>query len=264
MARKKAKSEEANWYDYPQYFDMVFRDETAAEVAFFEQAFKGYAKGPVKRLYEPGCGSGRLVVAMAAAGYDVHALDLSQASLDYLKRKLKRRGLHADLALGDMVTHRPPRKIDAAFCTFNTFRHLMDDKSAIGHLRSVAAALRKGGIYMLGFHILPMDTEEKCTERWRAAHAQTKVTTTLTVTDFNRRKRAEQVKILVTAKQPQKTVRCRTQFPLRLYTHPQFTKMLQQVPELELVAVHDFDYDIEVTRELDEDLTDALFILRKR
>ena len=60
---------EVGWYDYPQYFDMVFRDETAAEVNFFKQAFDVYATGTVKRLYEPGCGSGRLVVAMAAAGY---------------------------------------------------------------------------------------------------------------------------------------------------------------------------------------------------
>ena len=25
----------ADWYDHPQYFDMVFRDETPAEVSFF-------------------------------------------------------------------------------------------------------------------------------------------------------------------------------------------------------------------------------------
>ena len=32
----------ASWYDHPQYFDMVFRDETAAEVRFFEQAFSRF------------------------------------------------------------------------------------------------------------------------------------------------------------------------------------------------------------------------------
>ena len=42
----------ASWYDHPQYFDMAFRDETAAEVKFFEQAFDRFATGPVKRLLE--------------------------------------------------------------------------------------------------------------------------------------------------------------------------------------------------------------------
>ena len=60
----------ASWYDHPQYFDMVFRDETASEVKFFEQAFSRFADGAVRRLLEPGCGSGRLVAGMAAKGYD--------------------------------------------------------------------------------------------------------------------------------------------------------------------------------------------------
>ena len=58
----------ASWYDYPQYFDMVFRDETAAEVHFFEKAFSRFAQGQVQRVLEPGCGSGRLVAEMAAKG----------------------------------------------------------------------------------------------------------------------------------------------------------------------------------------------------
>ena len=58
--KKPAKAVQlADWYDYPQYFDMVFRDETAMEVAFFEEAFKKFAIGKVKRVLEPGCGSGR-------------------------------------------------------------------------------------------------------------------------------------------------------------------------------------------------------------
>ncbi len=92
-----------NWYDHPQYFDMVFRNETAAEVAFFDQAFRRFADLPVRRLLEPGCGSGRLVAEMAARGYQVTGLDLSQPMLDYLARRLKRRGLSAELVLGDMT-----------------------------------------------------------------------------------------------------------------------------------------------------------------
>ena len=93
----------AEWYKYPQYFDMLFRDETADEVEFFEAAFERYALRDVQRVFEPGCGSGRLVVAMAAQGYDVTGLDLSEAMIAYIQRKLKRRKLEATCLLGDMT-----------------------------------------------------------------------------------------------------------------------------------------------------------------
>ena len=79
----------ASWYDHPHYFDLVFRDETEAEVAFFKQAFQRFASGEVRRVLEPGCGSGRLVVAMAAEGFDVTGLDLSQPMLDYMQKRLQ-------------------------------------------------------------------------------------------------------------------------------------------------------------------------------
>lgn len=89
---------------------MVFRDETAAEVRFFEQAFLKFADLNVKRLLEPGCGSGRLIAAMAGRGYSCAGVDLSKPMLGYLARRLKRRGLKADLVLGDMTEMQfPPR-----------------------------------------------------------------------------------------------------------------------------------------------------------
>ncbi len=45
----------ASWYDHPQYFDMVFRDETPAEIAFFQRAFDRFADVEVRRVLEPGC-----------------------------------------------------------------------------------------------------------------------------------------------------------------------------------------------------------------
>ncbi len=254
----------ANWYDFPQYFDMVFRDETAAEVDFFLAAFERFADGAVKRVFEPGCGSGRLVTAMASEGFDVTGIDLNVPSLNYLRNKLKRRGLSATLTQADFTNLDLPGKFDAAFCTFNTFRHLTDEKSAVSHLRSVAAQLRSGGLYILGLHIIPLDAEKQCIERWKAAHGVTTVNVTLRVTDFNRRKRIEQIHVVLTARSPGKTIRCRTDFPLRLYTVKQFLQTLAAVPELEIVGSYDFNYDLESPREIDDDLIDSVFVLKKR
>ena len=256
----------ADWYDHPQYFDMVFRDETPAEVSFFQDAFDRYAKRPVQHVLEPGCGSGRLVAAMSERGYEVTGLDLSQPMLNYLGKRLRRRKLQANLVLGDMTSMEFSTLFDAAFCTFNTFRHLLSDKDAISHLKSVAKHLRSGGIYILGFHIIPLDADTECTERWKASHGGTDVSVTLKVIDFERRIRQEKLRVSIKAtKKSGKIERIRSEFSLRLYTYQQVQKLVNAVrDDFELVGIHDFDYDIDEVRSMDEDLTDAVFVLRKR
>ena len=101
--------------------------------------------------------------------------------LNYLGKRLRRRKLQANLVLGDMTSMEFSTLFDAAFCTFNTFRHLLSDKDAISHLKSVAKHLRSGGIYILGFHIIPLDADTECTERWKASHGGTDVSVTLKV-----------------------------------------------------------------------------------
>ena len=260
----------ADWYDYPQYFDMVFRNETAMEVAFFEEAFKRFATGKVKRVLEPGCGSGRLITEMAARGYRCTGLDLSSASLRYLQKRLARRDLKADLHEADFTNIDLRNRLgnteqfDAAFCTFNTFRHLTTEAAAVSHLQSVARHLRPGGIYILGFHIIPLDVAETCIERWTATHVQTKVTVTLRVIDFMRRKRLEQIRVSVTAKRPHDTIKLRTEFPLRLYTAKQSLQTIASAVDFEIVSVHDFNYEIDEPVEVNEDSVDTIFVLRKR
>lgn len=262
MATKRV-NETADWYDYPQYFDMVFRDETAAEVDFFTSAFETLAEPPVTRLLEPGCGSGRLVATLAGRGFEVTGVDRSAASLAYLRRKLRRRGLNAQLVQADISALQLDQTYDAAFCTFNTFRHLTDEASAVSHLRSVAEHLRPGGIYILGLHIIPLDADKQCIERWKARHGSTSVHVTLRVVDFDRRRRLEQIEVLLTAITPRKTVRCRTRFPLRLYTAQQLQSTLANVPQLSIAGVYDFDYDIDSPRQIDDDLIDAVLVLKK-
>jgi SAM-dependent methyltransferase len=255
-----------SWYDHPHYFDLIFRDETELEVAFFEQAFQRFVDGKVRRLLEPGCGTGRLVVAMASRGYEVTGLDLSQPMLDYLASRLKQEGLSAERVLGDMTEMHFDQKFDAAFCTFNTFRHLIAKGDPEKHLRNVAENLREGGIYILGFHLIPKDADPNCTEKWKAKDEQTKLKAKLKVIGFNRETRQEWLRVTIKAKDADGEVtRVESEFPLRIYTPKQAKKLFWKVSDVfELAGIFDFDYDIEEDREFDNDLTDALFVLKKK
>lgn len=256
----------ATWYDHPQYFEMVFREETPIEVAFFEQAFDQYAARTVQRVFEPGCGGGRLVVAMSAKGYDANGLDLSEPMVRYANGQLKRRKLPGTVVQGDMTEFSFAEKFDAVHCTFNTFRHLMTKQQVRNHFRCVADNLHPGGLYILGFHLIPPDAEECEVERYRAKHAGTEVCVTLRVKEFYRRTRREEIRINVKAtKRSGKVERIVSEFPLRLYNAVQTKRLIKEIDDdFELVAVHDFDYDIEFERDIDNDLADAIFILRRR
>lgn len=251
-------------YDYPQYWDLAFRSETKLEADFIEDACQKYCKFRVKRMLEPGCGGGRLVVEMAARGYDMTGIDLSKPSIDYLSKRLARRKLDAHVTTADMTTFVPRRKMDAAFCTFNTFRHLTTEAAATQHLEHVAQSLCPGGIYILGFHLLPPDADEECIERWSAKHGKTKVTMTLRVLDFDRRARLETIRFSLRVRSGKRDLKLQSDYQYRIYTAAQFQTLLHLVPEFELCDVYDFWYDIDEPLSLSNELGDAVFILRKR
>ncbi|NLY02316.1 MAG: class I SAM-dependent methyltransferase [Rhodopirellula sp.] len=255
---------QTSWYDHPQYYDLAFRSETRPEADFFEAALRKYCSFRARRLFEPACGTGRLVAEMAARGYRVSGFDLSEPSLCYLRRRLGRRGLEAEVTRQDMADFRLSGVFDAAYCTFDSFRHLLTENSAQDHLQCVAKHLRPGGIYILGFHLLPPDASEECTERWTERHGGTQVTVTLRVLATDRRRRIETLRISLLARTASRVVRIRDEFGLRMYTAAGFRRLLAKTPELELLDVYDFWYEIDKPLALSDELSDTVFILQKR
>ncbi len=111
---------------------------------------------------------------MAAQGYRVTGMDLNENALKYCQEQLDKRDLKATLIQGDMTEFSFKRPFDAAFNTINTFRHLLSEDAARKHLQCVASSLRKGGIYILGLHLLPSDADLYGTERWKASRGKRK------------------------------------------------------------------------------------------
>ena len=263
MARSAEKTEKT-WYDYPEYYDVGFRDQIKEEASFFEAAFERYVPFPVKSLLEPGSGSGRLVLEMASRGYKVTGLDLNQTALDYTQKQLTKRKLKATLRKADMTDFSLPKKVDAAFNPINTFRHLLTEDLAIKHLQLMADHLRVGGIYIIGLHLLPPDADLTGAERWKAKSGKTNISYSLRVMEASRRTRVERLKITMNIQTPTKKLRLHDEFQLRLYTATQIKKLFAKVPDFRLVNVFDFWYQIDEPQPLNNELVDAVFILQKQ
>lgn len=253
-----------DWYDYPQYYDLAFAEDTAIEADFFEAVAAKYAIGPVRRVLEPGCGGGRLVLEMARRGYQASGFDDNRRAIKYLAKKIARRKLSATAKLGDMTEFEVAKPVDLAFNTFNTFRHLTTETAAVRHLQCMARAVRPGGLFVLGFHLLPPDASEECLERWQARRGTTRVSFTLRVLDCDRRAGLEFLRVSMLVRQPKRELRLATEFPLRIYTVERVRKLLRAVPQWELCETYDFVYDIEQPVLLDDELSDAVFVLRRR
>ena len=255
---------QASWYDYPRYYDLAFRSETRREADFIEAACRKYCHFAVRRLLEPACGTGRLVAALAKRGYQVTGFDLNQPALRYLQRRLVRRELRATVFRADMADFHIGRPVDAAYCTFSSFRHLLTEEAARRHLECVASSLRPGGIYILGIHLLPLSTHEDRAERWTERHGRTQVTTTIRVLGIDRGRRVETLRVSQLVRGGRQELRLRDEYQLRLYTVAQFHSLLASVPSLELCGVYDFSYEIDDPLELNDEMSDAVLILRRR
>lgn len=254
----------ANLYDYPRYYDLVFGSDWKAEHDFLRQVFDKFAGGRVRRVFEPACGTGRLLFRLAQSGYDVSGLDLNPRAVDYCNRRLARHGFDSAAVVGDMAAFRLPRKVDAAFNTINSFRHLLSEEAARSHLACVAGALRKGGLYVLGLHLTPTAGTPLEQESWSARRGHLAITTHLQMLALDLAQRTERCRMTMDVYTPTQTLQIIDELTFRTYTRPQLFELLASVPQLVLMTVYDFQYRLDRPIEIQATTQDVVLILRRR
>ena len=234
------------------------------EADFIEAACRKFCPHKVRRLLEPACGTGRLIVELAGRGYDMIGFDLNRKALSYLRRRLRHRSLSAEVFEADMANFHLPRPVEAAFCTVNTFRHLLTESAARRHLECISASLRPGAIYVLGFHFLQRTGEDPQIPPWKAQRGSTEVLAELRALTIDRRRRVQEFRNDVLVRKGSQQLRLRHEFPMRTYTSRQFQDLLKSVPSLEICATYNSHYTIDRPVAMNDELAYGLFILRRR
>lgn len=261
-------------YDAPEFWDLAFSNETLIEADFIEAVLQkfgvkatqtsGRRSLSLAKILEVACGGGRQVVELARRGFHVTAFDLNERCVEYVTRRVQRRRLNAQVFAGDMTSFRTTEQFDLVHCLMNSFRHLTSEAEAVSHLECVAAALKPGGLYLLGLHLLPPDAAEEDCERWSIESGKTRVTTTIRVLTFNRRTRIETVRFSLKVTRRDRCLRFQADHKLRIYRADQMRSLLKKVPALELLSVYDFNYDLDEPRALNDELGDTVLVLQKR
>ncbi|MEN0109704.1 MAG: class I SAM-dependent methyltransferase [Planctomycetota bacterium] len=270
-----------NLYDYPKYYDLVFGSDWKAEFDFLRGVFDRHAevgRGGVRRLLEPACGTGRLMYRFGRAGYDVAGNDLNARAVAFCNTRLRRHGLRESAVVGDMsdfalvdfgggsgrASGKKAKPFDAAFNTINSFRHLPSEAAAEGHLRCVSAALRPGGVYVLGLHLTPARGEpESDEESWSARRGSLAVVSHMWSEGVDRRRRVETVGMSFDVYTPTRSFRLVDRTDFRTYTARQMADLIDRVSDLRVVAVYDFAYDLDEPIDIDGSTEDVVYVLRK-
>jgi len=117
----------------------------------FWLALAGREGGPV---VEWGAGTGRLSVPLAAAGFDVTAVEASEAMIEQSRAK----GGAVDWVHEDMRSVKLERRYRLAICAFNSFLCLQSQDDALAFLRNAREHLEPSGL--LGLEVSAFSPEE--------------------------------------------------------------------------------------------------------
>ena len=250
-------------YDYPKYYDLVYGSDWKAEYDFLSECFLEYPDVAVKHVFEPACGTGRILFRFGKSGYDVSGLDLNESSIDFCNRRLKKHGLAESAFVADMCEFDLPSPCDAAFNMVNSFRHLATQKQAVAHMNVMRDALNVGGIYVLGLHLSPLEGEIDDSESWSASRGHLTVNSSMWLVERNLAERYEDYTMQFSVYTPTDQKKLEDIIRFRTYSVQQFTDLIDQIEGLEIAATHEFGYDIDEVVELDEFSEDVVFVIKR-
>ena len=252
-------------YDYPVYYDLIFGSDWRAEFDFVTGCFERFARRPVRKLFEPACGTGRLLIKLAEAGYEVSGNDLNDNAVKFCNDRFRRKGFPETAVVGDMSDFKLKRKVDAAFNTINTFRHLLTEKQAVSHLQCMADCLSKGGLYILGLHLIPSKGDDRIEdEAWHARRGNLAVNTYMWSKGIDQKKRYEYLGMKINVYTPTKHMEIEDEMIYRTYSVRQIRNLIAKVPAFKWVESFDFAYDLDDPIDVDATTEDVVLILRKK
>lgn len=146
-----------------ELYDIAFDWDISAEADWLVERIAG------RSVLEPGCGSGRMLEALADRDLDVCGIDRSAPMVELARSRLRGRGT---LVVGDMTDFDLGRRFDGAVSPINTLLHLTPDELA----RHLASVSRHAPRYLVQVGLLdPSSHEPFAGSHWEAERADTRL-----------------------------------------------------------------------------------------
>lgn len=137
---------------YASAYDVLYGDKDyEAEVDTLETLFARHSSGEVRSVLDLGCGTGSHAVPLARRGYAVTGVDVSPDMLARGRSKLSDADMTVDLREADIRSYRDGQEYDAVIMMFAVLGYQRTNADVLDALRTVAAHLRPGGVFVADF-----------------------------------------------------------------------------------------------------------------
>lgn len=130
-------------YQNPRHYDLLVPGPN--DLPFYRRQVEKWGE-PVLEL---GCGTGRLCIALAAAGIDVTGLDRAPAMLEEARHKARQRGATIQFVHADCRDYSLERQFRLIFFANNSLSHLLTRAEVESCFRCVRQHLAPGGRFIL-------------------------------------------------------------------------------------------------------------------
>lgn len=254
----------SDWYDHPEYYDAIFGIGTTQEMDFLLEVHRRYGTGG-KLLLEPACGAGRMVAEAARRGCQVVGYDLSEKMLEHARARLSpaelRRVRLYNSRMEDFFRPELEGRVDMAFNLVSTFRYLDSEPAALAHLEGTRRLLKPEGLYVLGFHLTHYRRDKPQRERWveRLGGETVVCNTQEGLPDRRLRRSPMRNRLRVTS--PETDLLIETHWFFRTYDSAQARRLFRRAG-LRVLALYDFDYQVDSPRQRSGERLDSVFILQ--
>ena len=151
---------------YAAYYDLLYRDKDyPGEARYVHSLLRRHGVGNGEIL-ELGCGTGKHAEQLVRLGFSVQGIDLSPSMVE-IARKRTPAELFSRLGfdVGDARSARIGKHFDAAISLFPVASYQTSNEDLAGMLRTAAAHLKTGGIFVFDFWYGPAVLTDPPTER---------------------------------------------------------------------------------------------------
>jgi ubiquinone/menaquinone biosynthesis C-methylase UbiE len=140
----------AELYKHARIYDVAFAyRDFAAELAFLRACHARWGTGPTDSFLEVAAGPGVHAIVAAQAGMRATALDLAPSMMALCEKKARDANVDVTALVGDMRSFVLDETVALAFNPITSISYLRTVDALREHMRSIARALRPGGVYVV-------------------------------------------------------------------------------------------------------------------
>lgn len=131
-----------NIYFDPAFYDLEY-DVRSDDIPFYKEQcheINKIVKDPI--VLELGCGTGRVTIPLASAGFKVTGVDSHRGMLDLAIKKA--RDVKIDFVQADFTSFKLKTKFDIILMPYNAFQHIHEDRDVTRFFNNLKTHMNKG------------------------------------------------------------------------------------------------------------------------